>query len=127
MMSRFILHLRLADSNMFDDSLPSISDDGGLRFRRPSLLGNIGAPLGIDGENEHEYDWIDSEGDEWLADEEEVECATPESDTFEIARRKGGSEDGEGLLRGVDGPAGPSGTLDPTEWRYTLAASEESD
>ena len=126
MMSRFILHLRLADSNMFDDSLPSISDDGGLRFRRPSLLGNIGAPLEIDGEDEHEYGCIDSEEDEWWADEEVVECATPESDSFEIARREGGSEDGEGLLQGEDGSAGPSGGLDPMKWRYTLAASADS-
>ena len=47
MTSHFIMNLRLVDTYT-PNSLPTISTSSAgseLRFRRPSLLGNIGAPL----------------------------------------------------------------------------------
>ena len=58
MTSRFILNLRLVDydPNSLPEAISEKSEHDSLRFEHPSrsssLLGNIGAPLDLEGENE---------------------------------------------------------------------------
>ena len=112
MTSRFILNLRLRADSSVVGSFPTISELEGelgseIRFQRPSLLGNIGAPLDIDGENERELDMHTEEVEDGLwasglilaggSQESDDYHAVRRSDSLELKRNIGDSTDEEAL------------------------------
>ena len=111
MMSRFILNLRRADSS----PVGSFSTISGceVKFQRSSLLGNMGSPLDIDGENERELGMHIDEAEDGLwasgstldgVQEPGEYRAVRRSDSFELKRNIGDSTDEEALLGpGSDG------------------------
>ena len=121
--SRFILNLRLRADSSAVGSFPTISEGelgSEIRFQRLSLLGNIGAPLDIDGENERELDLHTEEVEDGLwasgsilaggSQESGDYHAVRRSDSLELKRNIGDSTDEEALLGNGSGSDETYGT-----------------
>ena len=106
MTSRFILNRRLVESSTANPSTISQGEPRSeVRFQRPSLLGNVGSLLDVDGENEWEPDTNIDEAEDGLvwasgsmigvAQESGDYHAVRISDPYEVARGPGHGIDEE--------------------------------